>query len=180
MSIVLQDTFLFRGTIRENLLYGKPDATQAEIEHAARQANAHDFIAALPNGYDTIIGSNGARLSGGQKQRLAIARALIREPRVLILDEATSALDTASEAMVQEALDKLMANRTTFIIAHRLSTIKNADKIIVLDNGRIQQVGTHAELIDQDGLYRKLYDPQWAKQRAEREEQELLELAAVA
>ena len=180
MSIVLQETFLFRGTVRENLYYGRPKASQQMIEHAARLANAHEFIQTLPDGYDTIIGSRGARLSGGQRQRLAIARALIREPRILILDEATSSLDSASETKVQEALNTLMKDRTTFIIAHRLSTIQNANKILVLDNGRIVQCGTHGQLITEDGLYRQLYDPDWAKRKEQRDEQELHELAAVS
>ena len=179
-SIVLQETHLFRGTIRENLQYGKPDATQREIERAAALAHADEFIHAMANGYDTIIGNRGARLSGGQRQRLAIARALIREPKILILDEATSALDSASEAKVKEALNTLMADRTTFIIAHRLSTIQNADNILVLDNGRIVQSGTHEQLIDEYGLYRKLYDPDWAKQQEQREEEELTALTQIA
>jgi ABC-type multidrug transport system fused ATPase/permease subunit len=180
MSVVLQETFLFRGTIRENLRYGKPEATQEEIEQAARSANAHEFIQTMPNGYDTIVGSHGARLSGGQRQRLAIARALIREPKILILDEATSSLDAVSEAKVQEALVALMEDRTTFIIAHRLSTVRNADKILVLNEGQIVQAGTHEQLIGEAGLYRELYDPDWAKEKEEREERELQRLAAVA
>ncbi|MAE61086.1 MAG: hypothetical protein CMJ49_06990 [Planctomycetaceae bacterium] len=180
MSVVLQETHLFRGTVRENLLYGKPDATNAEVFEAAKLANAHEFIQAMPYGYDTIVGSRGARLSGGQRQRLAIARALIRDPRLLILDEATSALDTASEMKVQEALTTLMHDRTTFIIAHRLSTIRDAHLILVLDNGRIVQRGTHDELIEKDGLFRKLYDPKWARQREKEEEEELKRLAQVA
>lgn len=172
IGIVLQETYLFQGTIQQNLLYGKPNATHGQVVEAARLANAHEFIQALPHGYDTLIGVHGARLSGGQRQRLAIARALIRDPRILILDEATSALDSASEIKVQEALDTLMENRTTFIIAHRLSTIRNADQILVLDRGRVVQRGAHDELTRQDGLFRRLYDPAWARQR-EREEEEL-------
>jgi len=164
MSMVLQETYLFRGTILDNIRYGKPDATIEDIEEAARLANAHEFVATLPEGYRSLLGSNGARLSGGQRQRIAIARALVRDPRILILDEATSALDTVSESKVQEALQHLMQDRTTFIIAHRLSTIKNAGKIVVLDEGRIAEIGQHDELILGEGLYRKLYDPEWAKE----------------
>jgi ABC-type multidrug transport system fused ATPase/permease subunit len=177
MSLVLQETFLFRGTVRENLLYGKPDATHEEVVNAASLANANEFIQAMPYGYDTLIGAHGARLSGGQRQRLAIARALIRDPRLLILDEATSALDTASEMKVQEALATLMNNRTTFIIAHRLSTIRDASQILVLDNGHIVQRGTHDELIKEEGLFRKLYDPMWARQREKQEDEELKRLS---
>ena len=165
MSMVLQETYLFRGTIIDNVRYGKPDATLEDIEEAARQANAHEFICTLPDGYRSLIGANGTRLSGGQRQRIAIARALIRNPRILILDEATSALDTVSESKVQEALQHLMKDRTTFIIAHRLSTIKNADKIVVLREGRVEQIGSHEDLILADGLYRELYDPDWAKEQ---------------
>ncbi len=177
MSLVLQETYLFRGTVKENLLYGKPNASQEEVVSAASLANAHEFIQAMPYGYDTIIGAHGARLSGGQRQRLAIARALIRDPRLLILDEATSALDTASEMKVQEALETLMHDRTTFIIAHRLSTIRDASQILVLDNGHIVQRGTHDELIEQEGLFRKLYDPKWARQKEKDEEAELVRLS---
>ena len=182
MSMVLQETYLFRGTILDNIRYGKPDATMEDIEEAARLANAHEFIATLPEGYRSLIGSNGARLSGGQRQRIAIARALVRNPRILILDEATSALDTVSESKVQEALQHLMKDRTTFIIAHRLSTIKNAGKIVVLEEGRIAEIGQHDELILGEGLYRKLYDPEWAKEdkrlREERIEQLVSETLA--
>ena len=180
MSIVLQETTLFRGTVLDNIRYGKPDATMVEIENAARLANAHEFIATLPNGYRSFIGANGIRLSGGQRQRIAIARALIRNPRILILDEATSALDTVSESKVQEALTHLMEDRTTFIIAHRLSTIKTADKIVVLKDGSAVQVGTHEELISQDGQYRELYDPEWGKEQKRLREERIAALARVA
>lgn len=180
MSIVLQETFLFRGTILDNIRYGKPEATLEEIEEAARLANAHEFISTTPDGYRSLIGSNGTRLSGGQRQRIAIARALIRNPRILILDEATSALDTVSESKVQEALQHLMQDRTTFIIAHRLSTIKNAHKIVVLKEGHVEQIGSHDELIDEEGLYRELYDPEWAKQQKELRDERIEELARAA
>ncbi|MGY8825499.1 MAG: ABC transporter ATP-binding protein [Candidatus Latescibacterota bacterium] len=180
MSMVLQETHLFRGTILDNIRYGKPDATIDEIEDAARLANAHEFICSLPDGYRSLLGSNGTRLSGGQRQRVAIARALIRNPRILILDEATSALDTVSETKVQEALNHLMKDRTTFIIAHRLSTVRHADKIVVLTEGRVEQIGTHQELFDADGLYRELYDPDWAKERQRQRDERIRQLAEVA
>ncbi len=180
MSIVLQETFLFRGTLQDNIRYGKPEATNEEIEEAARLANAHEFICTMPDGYRSLIGSNGTRLSGGQRQRVAIARALIRNPRVLILDEATSALDTVSESKVQDAFSRLMKNRTTFIIAHRLSTIKNANKIVVLKEGRVEQVGGHEELIEQNGLYRELYDPDWSKEQKQLRDEHIEELARAA
>jgi ABC transporter fused permease/ATP-binding protein len=157
MALVPQDVLLFGGTIRENIAYGKPGATQADIEEAARKANAHDFISSFPEGYDTVVGERGIKLSGGQRQRIAIARAILKDPVILVLDEATSSLDSASESVVQEALDNLMKNRTSFVIAHRLSTIRNADKIIVLDKGHVVESGTHQELLTiEDGLYKSL------------------------
>ncbi len=157
IGIVPQETALFSGSVRNNIAYGKLDATQAEIEAAARAANAHDFISTLADGYETLVGERGVKLSGGQRQRVAIARALLKNPRILILDEATSSLDSESEQAVQEALDRLMRDRTTFVIAHRLSTIVNADWIVVLDAGRVAEQGTHAELLTRpDGLYRKM------------------------
>ena len=156
VSVVPQETVLFEGTVAENVGYGIADADIAHIEAALRDANAWEFVVSLPEGLDTLLGPRGATLSGGQRQRLAIARALIRDPRVLVLDEATSALDTASEVLVQEALERLMSGRTTFIVAHRLSTIRNADRIVVLDRGRIAEVGTHAQLLDRGGLYADL------------------------
>jgi len=163
LGAVLQETYLFSGTIEDNIRYGNPEVSMEAVEEAAKQANAYDFIMEFPKGFKAEIGEAGVRLSGGQRQRIAIARAILRDPRILILDEATSSLDTASELLIQEALDRLMKGRTTFIIAHRLSTIKNADKIIVLDNGRIQQIGTHNELLNQEGLYKQLYEPQLAR-----------------
>jgi ATP-binding cassette subfamily B protein len=156
VSVVPQETVLFEGTVAENVGYGIADADLSHIEQALRDANAWEFVEVLPDGLETLLGPRGATLSGGQRQRLAIARALIRNPRVLILDEATSALDTASEVLVQEALERLMAGRTTFIVAHRLSTIRNADRIVVLDSGRIAEVGGHAELLAHGGLYSDL------------------------
>ncbi|WP_018248157.1 ABC transporter ATP-binding protein [Orenia marismortui] len=163
IGIVPQETLLFGGTIKENILYGKLDASDEEIIQAAKTANAHDFILKFPDGYDSSIGERGAGLSGGQKQRIAIARAVLKNPQILILDEATSALDTESEALVQEALDRLMKNRTTFVIAHRLSTILDADKIVVMEKGKIVESGTHEELLTKDGVYKKLYEIQFNK-----------------
>ena len=148
--------YLFNTTIRENIRYGALDASDAAVEEAARAANAHAFIAALDGGYDAEVGERGVKLSGGQRQRIAIARALLRDARLLLLDEATSSLDSASEALVQEALDRLMAGRTTFVIAHRLATVQDADCIAVLDDGRLVQTGTHDDLVQHDGLYRDL------------------------
>jgi len=157
MAIVPQEPTLFGGTVRENIAYGRAGATGDEVELAARAANAHAFIAALPDGYDAIVGERGVKLSGGQRQRIAIARAILKDPRLLILDEATSALDNHSEALVQEALERLMAGRTTIVIAHRLTTVERADKIVVLDRGRVVEEGTHADLLARGGLYQRLY-----------------------
>lgn len=157
MAIVPQEPTLFGGTVRENIAYGRAGATGDEVERAARAANAHAFIAALPDGYDAIVGERGVKLSGGQRQRIAIARAILKDPRLLILDEATSALDNHSEALVQEALERLMAGRTTIVIAHRLTTVERADKIVVLDRGRVVEEGTHADLLARGGLYQRLY-----------------------
>ena len=157
VAVVLQEPFLFSGTIKENIAYAKKDATNEEIYAAAKMANVEEFVNMLPHGYKTVIGENGASLSGGQKQRIAIARAILKNPSILILDEATSALDTVSEYLVQHALDNLMVGRTTIIIAHRLSTIKNADQIVVMKDGRIEETGTHDELMGKAGTYHDLY-----------------------
>jgi ABC-type multidrug transport system fused ATPase/permease subunit len=160
VAVVLQDSFLFNNTIAENLYYGKPDATEDELIAAARAANAHEFIMQLPDGYNTEIGERGVRLSGGQKQRLALARAILADPRILILDEATSSVDAEAEYLIQQALERVLKGRTALVIAHRLSTIRNADKIIVLDRGRIAEIGNHEELMQRGGLYNQLYQRQ--------------------
>ena len=166
VGIVPQETVLFNGSLYDNILYGRLEATREEVEAAAKAANAHNFIMEFPNGYETMLGDRGLNLSGGQRQRIAIARAILKNPRVLVLDEATSALDTESERIVQEALDRLMVGRTSFVIAHRLSTIKNADKILVLQRGRIVEVGTHDELMANNKLYSHLYNIQYREKEA--------------
>jgi len=163
IGMVMQESFLFSGTLRENIKYGRPEASDEDVVQAAIAANCHDFIMEFPDGYETLVGERGTRLSGGQRQRISIARALLRNPRILILDEATSALDSESEALIQEALDRLMKGRTTFTIAHRLSTVMEADTILVLDQGKIVERGTHAELANAGGLYARLCEVQFKK-----------------
>jgi ATP-binding cassette subfamily B protein len=162
IGVVSQEPTLFSSSIEDNIRYGKSDATDEEVRHAARVANAHDFISRFPEGYATRVGERGVQLSGGQKQRVAIARAVLKDPKILVLDEATSALDAESEHLVQEALDRLLVGRTTLVIAHRLSTVKNAHRVLVLDHGRVVQQGTHAALVGEAGLYRKLVERQLA------------------
>jgi len=157
ISVVLQDVFLFHGNVRENILFGNPAATESEIIEAAKVANAHEFIMQLPNGYDTLIGERGVKLSGGQRQRISIARAVLKNPPILILDEATSAVDTETELLIQQALERLMKGRTTIIIAHRLSTVRNADQIVVLEGSQISELGTHSDLLNRKGMYHRLY-----------------------
>jgi ATP-binding cassette subfamily B protein/subfamily B ATP-binding cassette protein MsbA len=179
VGIVLQEPFLFPLTIAENIAYGRPEATRKQIEEAAQAANAHQFIERLSKGYDTIIGERGATLSGGERQRLSIARALLKDAPILILDEPTSALDAQTENLLLEALERLMKGRTTFIIAHRLSTIRKADQIIVLENGRIVEQGTHTELLNNKGLYSSLYQIQFGQpqQVISSEQQNVTEVA---
>jgi ABC-type multidrug transport system fused ATPase/permease subunit len=167
IGVVQQESFLFSGTIRDNIGYGKPDAPEAELIAASKAANAHSFITALPDGYDTVLGERGVNLSGGQRQRLSIARAILKNPRILILDEATSALDTESESLVQQALDRLMQGRTSLIIAHRLSTVRNADRILAIEDGRIVEAGGHDELLARNGLYARLVKQQFGMARGE-------------
>jgi ATP-binding cassette subfamily B protein len=167
MGIVLQDVFMFTGTIKENIAFGKPDATIAEITQAAEHAQIHDFIQSLPEGYDTAVGERGITLSGGQRQRLTIARALLTNPRILILDDSLSFVDAKTEQQIQDAIEEAMKGRTCFIIAQRLSTIKDADKIMVLDNGEIAEFGTHDELITKGKIYRRIYQTQFLEKAPE-------------
>jgi ATP-binding cassette, subfamily B, bacterial MsbA len=164
-GIVTQETILFHDTVRANIAYGLDGVPQERVEAAARAANAHDFIEEMPDGYETVLGERGVRLSGGQRQRIAIARALLRNPPILILDEATSALDTESEMQVQQAIDELLTDRTVIVIAHRLSTVRRADQILVLDRGRVAERGTHEELLARGGLYHRLHELQFATER---------------
>jgi ATP-binding cassette subfamily B protein len=160
IGVVLQEPFLFNGTIAENIAYGKPDATTEEIMRAARAANAHEFIIRTPDGYDTKVGERGAQVSGGERQRISIARAILHDPAILILDEATASVDTETEQQIQEAIGELVAGRTTFAIAHRLSTLRNADRLLVLEHGKLAELGTHQELLDQRGVYYRLVNMQ--------------------
>jgi ABC-type multidrug transport system fused ATPase/permease subunit len=177
IGIVLQTSLLFSDTIRDNIRYGRPDASDDEIIRAAKAAQAHEFITKFAEGYETVVGERGVTLSGGQRQRIAIARALLMDPRILILDDSTSSVDTQTEKFIQEALDRLMDGRTTFVIAHRLATVRRADLILVMENGRIVQRGRHEELLAQGGLYKEIYDLQLSQQgRFLDEEAELSEI----
>lgn len=160
-GVVTQESFLFNDTVRNNISYNAPEATDEDIEKAARVANAHDFITLLPNGYNTVIGDRGVLLSGGQRQRIAIARSIVRDPQILLFDEATSALDTESELLVQQAIEQVLEGRTAVVIAHRLSTIRNADRIVVIQDGKIAETGNHEELLSLNGTYRTLHDVQF-------------------
>jgi ATP-binding cassette, subfamily B, bacterial MsbA len=167
IGVVTQQTILFNDTVRHNVAYGRLSASEEALINALKAAHAYDFVMALPAGLDTLIGEQGVRLSGGERQRLAIARALLKDPPILILDEATSSLDSESEREVQQALDRLIVGRTTLVIAHRLSTVRNADRIIALEDGRIREIGTHNELLAANGLYRRLYEMQFLREEEE-------------
>ena len=167
IGIVQQDIYLFNASIRDNILYGRLDATEEEVIEAAKRANIHDYIMSLEHGYDTCIGERGVRLSGGQKQRLSIARVFLKNPPILILDEATSALDNTTEILIQSALDELCRGRTTLVVAHRLSTIQNADEIAVIANGRIVEQGNHEKLMQESGIYKDLYELQFRANKGE-------------
>ena len=167
IGIVTQETILFNDTVGNNIAFGRPDAKIEDIIEASKAANSHNFIMRMPDAYDTVIGDRGIKLSGGEKQRIAIARALFKDPPILILDEATSQLDTESERLVQEAINRLMANRTVFVIAHRLSTVEHADTIVVLDGGRIIETGDHKELLGKSGMYKRLYELQFRDAKPE-------------
>jgi ATP-binding cassette subfamily B protein len=162
--MVTQDTYLYYDTIRANLMYARDSATEMEMVAAAKAANIHDFISELPYGYDTVVGERGYRLSGGERQRIAIARVVLKNPRILVLDEATSHLDSLSEALIQDALQHVMRDRTSLVIAHRLSTVLAADKILVMDKGQLVEQGTHDQLIEKNGLYRSLYETQFRQE----------------
>jgi ATP-binding cassette subfamily B protein len=166
IGVVLQETFLFSGTILNNIRFSRPDATYEEVIQAAKMANAHEFISKTPDGYNTYVGEKGYNLSGGERQRIAIARAILNQPRLLILDEATASLDTESEFMIQKALERLTSGRTTFAIAHRLSTLQNADRLVVIDGHRVAEVGSHEELIQKGGIYYRLVKAQLDMQKA--------------
>jgi len=160
IGVVLQEPFLFHGTILENIAYSNPDASWAEVIASAKAANAHDFIINFPDGYDSVVGERGTGLSGGEKQRISIARAILKNPRILILDEATSSVDTETESLIQAAVERLVEGRTTFAIAHRLSTLRKSDRLVILDRGEIREIGTHNELLANDGLYKRLVNLQ--------------------
>jgi ATP-binding cassette subfamily B protein len=174
IGIVLQETNLFTGAIRDNIAFGRPDATDAEVEAAATAAAAHDFIVSFPNGYQTAVGERGTTLSGGQKQRVAIARALLTDPRILILDDSTSSVDVATEVLIQNALDRLMVGRTSFVIAQRISTVVNADQILVLEKGRIVDRGNHEELMRTSAIYTDIYHSQLVEDAVVEEEAPLI------